>query len=90
MTDLARPVGLGLAARGSASDGPAEELFWRGLVQRRLSERSGRWRAAAVAAMAYAGAHVASENPTLVGAAGVAGAHWWPWRPRGCPSGRSS
>jgi membrane protease YdiL (CAAX protease family) len=76
-----------LALRLALVIGPAEELFWRGLVQRRLAERSGRWRAAAVAAMAYAGAHVASENPTLVGAAGVAGAYWSALAAAGMPMG---
>jgi membrane protease YdiL (CAAX protease family) len=55
---------------------PAEELFWRGLVQNALMRRYGRWRGAAMATLAYAGAHVSSGNLTLIGAAGVAGAHW--------------
>ena len=33
-------------------------------------------RAGAAAAVLYAGVQVASDNPTLVGAAGVAGAYW--------------
>jgi membrane protease YdiL (CAAX protease family) len=55
---------------------PAEELFWRGFVQRRLERRLGRWRAAAASAAAYGGAHVVTGNLTLTGAAGVAGAYW--------------
>ncbi|HUI04410.1 MAG TPA: CPBP family intramembrane glutamic endopeptidase [Acidimicrobiales bacterium] len=65
-----------IAVRLATVIAPAEELFWRGWLQRSLAQRSGRWTAAALAAAAYAGVHVASENPTLVGAAGVAGAYW--------------
>ncbi len=65
-----------LAARLAFVIGPAEELFWRGLVQRRLGRRSGPWRGAALASAAYGGAHVATGNLTLIGAAGVAGAYW--------------
>ena len=56
--------------------GPAEELFWRGLVQGGLMTRYGRWRGAALAAAAYGGVHVVTGNFTLFGAAGIAGAHW--------------
>lgn len=56
--------------------GPAEEVFWRGFIQPALSERSGRWRGAALASAAYAGAHAPTGNLTLVAAAGVAGAYW--------------
>ena len=65
-----------IAARLALVIGPAEELFWRGFVQRRLARDHGRWGAAARAASAYAGVHLAAGNPTLVGAAGVAGAYW--------------
>ena len=65
-----------LAARLALLIGPAEEIFWRGFVQRRLMERLGRWRGTAVATAAYAGVHVSSGNLTLVGAAGTAGAFW--------------
>lgn len=65
-----------LAARLALVIGPAEELFWRGLVQRALADRHGRWRGAALAAIAYGGAHVASGNATLAGAAATAGAYW--------------
>ena len=65
-----------IAARLATVIAPAEELFWRGWAQRSLSARRGRWSGAALAAAAYAGVHVASGNPTLVGAAGVAGASW--------------
>jgi membrane protease YdiL (CAAX protease family) len=64
------------ALRLAAVIAPAEELFWRGLVQEALMARFGRWRGAALAAATYSAVHVASGNFTLVGAAGVAGAHW--------------
>jgi len=56
--------------------GPAEELFWRGLVQEALMRRYGRWTGAAMAAVAYSAVHVTTGNFTLMGAAGVAGVHW--------------
>jgi len=65
-----------IAARLATVIGPAEELFWRGFLQERLARRWGRWAGAALASGAYAGVHLASGNPTLVGAAGVAGAYW--------------
>jgi len=55
---------------------PAEELFWRGLVQETLAERYGRTQAAAISAAMYGGAHICTGNPTLVGAATIAGAGW--------------
>lgn len=65
-----------LALRLAAVIGPAEELFWRGLVQRQLTQRVGPWRAAALATASYGTAHLASRNVTLVGAATIAGAYW--------------
>lgn len=65
-----------IAARLAFVIGPAEELFWRGFVARRLRRRLGPWRGAAAAAAAYGGAHIVTGNPTLVGAAGAAGAFW--------------
>jgi membrane protease YdiL (CAAX protease family) len=67
--------------------GPAEELFWRGLVQAALMRRFGRWRGAALAAGAYGGVHVTTGNFTLMGAAGVAGAHWCALYAAGMPLG---
>lgn len=55
---------------------PGEELFWRGLVQRTLQARLGRWRGAALASAIYGGIHALSGNLTLTGAASVAGAFW--------------
>jgi membrane protease YdiL (CAAX protease family) len=76
-----------IAARLAAIIGPAEELFWRGLVQAALMRRFGRWRGAAVAAVAYGGVHVVTGNFTLFGAAGVAGAHWCALYAAGAPLG---
>ena len=66
---------------------PAEELFWRGLVQERLMLRFGRWRGAVLATASYAGVHAVTGNLTLVGAAGVAGAHWSALYAAGVPLG---
>jgi len=76
-----------IAARLATIIGPAEELFWRGLVQAALMKRYGRWRGAALAAMAYGGVHVTADNFTLMGAAGVAGAHWCALYALGVPLG---
>jgi membrane protease YdiL (CAAX protease family) len=76
-----------IAARLATVIGPAEELFWRGLVQEALMGRFGRWRGAALAAMAYGGVHVVTGNFTLFGAAGIAGAHWCALYAAGVPLG---
>jgi membrane protease YdiL (CAAX protease family) len=65
-----------IAARLAGIIGPAEELYWRGLVQAELTRRLGPVRGAAAAAAIYGGAHVVTGNPTLVGAATVAGGAW--------------
>ena len=57
-----------IAARLATVIGPAEELFWRGFVQRRVGARG--------AAAAYGGAHLVTGNATLIGAATVAGVYW--------------
>jgi membrane protease YdiL (CAAX protease family) len=66
---------------------PAEELFWRGLVQAALMRRLGRWRGAAAGAASYAGVHAVTGNITLLGAAGVAGVHWAALYALGVPLG---
>lgn len=76
-----------IGIRLAAIIGPAEELFWRGLVQQLLMERFGRWRGAALAAGAYGGVHVVTGNFTLLGAAGVAGLHWCALYAAGAPLG---
>jgi uncharacterized protein len=65
-----------LVARLAGLIAPAEELYWRGMVQDAAVRRLGTWRGAAVAAGLYTGAHLATGNPTLIAAAGVAGAGW--------------
>ena len=75
------------ALRLVAVIGPAEELFWRGLVQEALMRRYGRWTGAAMAATAYSAVHVTTGNFTLMGAAGVAGAHWCALYAAGVPMG---
>lgn len=57
-----------IAKRLATIIGPAEELFWRGFVQRRIG--------APGAAVAYGGAHLVTGNATLIGAATVAGIYW--------------
>jgi uncharacterized protein len=76
-----------IAARLATVIGPAEELFWRGLVQEATMARFGRWPGAALAAMAYGGVHVVTGNFTLFGAAGIAGAHWCALYAAGVPLG---
>ena len=68
-----------LAARLGLVIGPAEELFWRGFVQ----GRAGYLTATAL----YGGAHIVTENATLVGAAAIAGAYWGLLRAVGVPLG---
>ena len=75
------------AARLVTVIGPAEELFWRGLVQEALMRRYGRWTGAAMASVAYSAVHVTTGNFTLMGAAGVAGAHWAALYAAGVPLG---
>ena len=57
-----------IGARLATVIGPAEELFWRGFVQRRAGGLA--------AAAAYGGVHLVTGNTTLVGAATIAGIYW--------------
>lgn len=65
-----------IAARLALVIGPAEELFWRGWLQRRLAARYGSISGALAAATAYGGVHLVTRNTTLIGAASVAGVYW--------------
>lgn len=56
--------------------GPAEELFWRGYVQRHFSDSLGATPAMFVTVMLYASVHIWSMNFMLVMAALVAGGVW--------------
>lgn len=74
-----------IALRLAAVVGPAEELFWRGLVQRAAVRRFGVAPGVALAAGAYGGAHLVTANPALIGAATVAGLYWSVWAALGAP-----
>jgi len=76
-----------LAARLALIIGPAEELFWRGLVQARLIEQFGPLPGYVLGTAAYGGAHLATGNFTLIGAATVAGAFWGGLAALGVPLG---
>ena len=56
--------------------GPAEEIFWRGYVQRTLSGRFGRNAGFVITTLLYAAVHAGSCNFMLVMAALVAGVVW--------------
>ncbi|MQB01569.1 MAG: CPBP family intramembrane metalloprotease [Actinobacteria bacterium] len=68
--------GLALAARLALVIGPAEELFWRGFVQRRASRIYGAGKGDVIGVAAYAAVHLPTGNAVLVGAATVAGSYW--------------
>ncbi len=55
---------------------PAEELFWRGFVQRRLMGEWGGAKGYLAAAALYAGVHVWALNPMLLAAALLCGLAW--------------
>src|SRR5258708_6865237 len=57
-----------IAARLALIIGPAEELFWRGLIQARFMQSYGRIVGTAMATAAYGGAHLVTGNLTLIGA----------------------
>jgi uncharacterized protein len=76
-----------IAGRLVSIIGPAEELFWRGLVQSALMQRYGRLGGLALATGAYGGVHIVTGNFTLFGAASVAGAHWGALYALGVPLG---
>ena len=56
--------------------GPAEEIFWRGYVQRTLAAKYGEGMALTVTTLTYALVHVWSFNFMLIMAALVCGAYW--------------
>ena len=56
--------------------GPAEEIFWRGYVQRKFIGRIGEWQACIVTTIIYALVHIWSFNFMLIMAALVCGAFW--------------
>jgi len=56
--------------------GPAEELFWRGYIQRRLSEKVQPWMAYVITVGIYTLVHLFSFNFMLIMAAMVCGLIW--------------
>ena len=74
-----------IALRLAAVVGPAEELFWRGLLQRSVVRRFGLLPGIGLSASAYGGAHLVTGNPALIGAATVAGIYWSIWAALGAP-----
>lgn len=56
--------------------GPGEEIYWRGLIQRRLSERLGPWAGLLVATCAYALVHLPTLNLPLIMTAFIGGLVW--------------
>ncbi|AZM58649.1 MULTISPECIES: CPBP family intramembrane glutamic endopeptidase [unclassified Streptomyces] len=67
---------------------PGEELFWRGLLQDRLTGRYGTGRAAVLTSALYTAAHVATGNTAVTGAAMGMGSTLSFLRARGAGVGR--
>jgi membrane protease YdiL (CAAX protease family) len=67
--------------------GPAEEFFWRGFLQEGLMKHFGRFWGTLLGTAAYGGAHIASGNFTLIGAATIAGGFWGGLYGLGAPLG---
>jgi len=55
---------------------PAEEIYWRGLIQRRLTERSNPKTGLLLGAAAYALVHLPTLNPILIITALIDGLAW--------------
>ena len=56
--------------------GPAEEIFWRGFVQRRFSRKYGILIGFIIAASVYTLVHIGSFNLMLIAASAVCGGFW--------------
>ncbi len=56
--------------------GPAEEIYWRGFLQKRLSQKFGATNGLIAATTLYTGVHLCTLNFMLIGAAAVAGIFW--------------
>jgi uncharacterized protein len=73
----AQPIAMGAAiALSAAVMVPAEELFWRGLVQARLDELLGPAAAAVITWLAYIAVNVPSRSLPIVLGAAVGGGVW--------------
>jgi membrane protease YdiL (CAAX protease family) len=62
---------------------PAEEIFWRGFIQKQLGNKYGAWTGFFVTTLIYALVHIWSFNFMLIMAALVCGAFWglmYKWR----------
>jgi membrane protease YdiL (CAAX protease family) len=55
---------------------PGEETYWRGLVQRRLTERVGPRAGLLLSASVYSMVHLPTLNPTLILTAFIGGLVW--------------
>lgn len=56
--------------------GPAEEIFWRGFVQNKISTKTNPRKALIITTIIYSLVHIWAFNPMLLLAAFVLGAHW--------------
>ena len=56
--------------------GPGEEIFWRGVLQRNLEKRMGKWSGFIIGTLIYTGVHIFTGNVMLIVAALVAGLFW--------------
>ena len=56
--------------------GPGEELFWRGYLQRKLSQKAGKWAGFIIALILYTGVHIFTGNIMLILAALICGLFW--------------
>lgn len=68
------PVVVGLLL--AAVIGPAEEIFWKGFLQRTLARRLGPWAGWLWASLIYGALHAVSGNFMLAMAALLAGSFW--------------
>lgn len=69
--------------------GPAEELFWRGFVQRNMEQKYGPWTGFIAATLCYTLVHIWSFNFMLIVAAAACGFCWgilYRFRPQWLPA----
>ncbi len=74
LKDGANPLSVGLLLFFLI--GPAEEIFWRGFIEKSLISRLGRWKGFIIATLLYSFVHVWSGNFMLIMAALIIGALW--------------
>ncbi|MBN1633068.1 MAG: CPBP family intramembrane metalloprotease [Ignavibacteria bacterium] len=56
--------------------GFGEEIFWRGYIQRKFSEKYGKMLALIITVFFYTTVHISTLNPVLMLAAFIAGIYW--------------